>query len=233
MEMAASKLVQIHHHHHQHRPWSLWIRNGGKIGGFRRPQFFPSYSSSLSSNPPLQLQISHGFCVLASLPPSSSPTTTSHSSTKLYVSDVLTANCLVEAVFGDGFGEGFRLEMKRKKCVKLDTIRLSFRTTEESLRNAFQQFGELVQVNLVMDRIAKRPRGFAFLRYATEEESTKAIEGMHGKNFWMAESYLLKLQNPNLSTAKMCSKSEYSIDDGSNFVGAMAVIHFPIVANVN
>ncbi|KAG1355255.1 putative Organelle RRM domain-containing protein 6, chloroplastic [Cocos nucifera] len=32
-----------------------------------------------------------------------------------------------------------------------------------------------------MDRIANRPRGFAFLRYATEEESRKAIEGMHGK----------------------------------------------------
>ncbi|KAL7241704.1 hypothetical protein ACSBR1_014321 [Camellia fascicularis] len=131
MEMAASRLVQIHHHHHHHHhhhqhrsvgPWSLWIRNGCEIGGLRRPQFLPSYSSSLPSNPPLQLQISHGFCVLASLPPSSSPKTTSHSSTKLYVS-----------------------------------------------------------VNLVMDRIAKRPRGFAFLRYATEEESTKAIEGMHGK----------------------------------------------------
>lgn len=36
-------------------------------------------------------------------------------------------------------------------------------------------------VNLVMDRIANRPRGFAFLRYATEDESKKAIEGMHGK----------------------------------------------------
>lgn len=36
-------------------------------------------------------------------------------------------------------------------------------------------------VNLVMDKIANRPRGFAFLRYATEEESQKAIEGMHGK----------------------------------------------------
>lgn len=32
-----------------------------------------------------------------------------------------------------------------------------------------------------MDRIANRPRGFAFLRYATEEESKMAIEGMHGK----------------------------------------------------
>ncbi|KAK8966396.1 putative glycine-rich RNA-binding protein 1 [Platanthera guangdongensis] len=58
---------------------------------------------------------------------------------------------------------------------------LSFRTTEEGLRNAFQNFGELMEVNLVMDRIANRPRGFAFLRYATEEESRMAIEGMHGK----------------------------------------------------
>lgn len=38
-----------------------------------------------------------------------------------------------------------------------------------------------VVVKLVMDRIANRPRGFAFLRYETEEESKNAIEGMHGK----------------------------------------------------
>ncbi|XP_055812484.1 organelle RRM domain-containing protein 6, chloroplastic-like isoform X4 [Solanum dulcamara] len=51
----------------------------------------------------------------------------------------------------------------------------------ESLRSAFNNFGELVEVNLMMDKIANRPRGFAFIRYATEEESQKAIEGMHGK----------------------------------------------------
>ncbi|KAL6542008.1 hypothetical protein OROGR_011494 [Orobanche gracilis] len=32
-----------------------------------------------------------------------------------------------------------------------------------------------------MDKMASRSRGFAFLSYATEEESKKAIEGMHGK----------------------------------------------------
>ncbi|XP_050376403.1 LOW QUALITY PROTEIN: organelle RRM domain-containing protein 6, chloroplastic-like [Argentina anserina] len=64
---------------------------------------------------------------------------------------------------------------------KLYVSGLSFRTTKESLRNAFQNFGQLVEVNLVMDRIANRPRGFAFLRYETEEESQKAIDGMHGK----------------------------------------------------
>ncbi|XP_058755127.1 organelle RRM domain-containing protein 6, chloroplastic-like [Vicia villosa] len=64
---------------------------------------------------------------------------------------------------------------------KLYVSGLSFGTTEESLRNAFKNFGQLVEVNLVMDKIANRPRGFAFLRYETEEESNKAIEGMHGK----------------------------------------------------
>ncbi|XP_057251488.1 uncharacterized protein LOC104897884 isoform X3 [Beta vulgaris subsp. vulgaris] len=61
---------------------------------------------------------------------------------------------------------------------------LSFRTTHESLRNAFQKFGQLMEVNLVMDKIANRPRGFAFIRYETEEESKNAIEGMHGKISW-------------------------------------------------
>ncbi|CAF1910484.1 unnamed protein product [Brassica napus] len=58
---------------------------------------------------------------------------------------------------------------------------LSFRTTEDNLRKAFEQFGKLTLVNLVMDKVANRPRGFAFLRYETEEESMKATEGMHGK----------------------------------------------------
>ncbi|ESQ27832.1 hypothetical protein EUTSA_v10019191mg [Eutrema salsugineum] len=64
---------------------------------------------------------------------------------------------------------------------KLYVSGLSFRTTEDNLRKAFEQFGKLVFVNLVMDKVANRPRGFAFLRYETEEESMKAIEGMHGK----------------------------------------------------
>jgi RNA recognition motif-containing protein len=36
-------------------------------------------------------------------------------------------------------------------------------------------------VHLVMDRVAKRPRGFAFLSYADEAETKAAMEGMHGK----------------------------------------------------
>ncbi|KAF8702596.1 hypothetical protein HU200_032982 [Digitaria exilis] len=57
---------------------------------------------------------------------------------------------------------------------------LSFRTTQENLRSAFEKFGQVTEVHLVMDRVAKRPRGFAFVSY-TDEEEVKNIEGMHGK----------------------------------------------------
>lgn len=58
---------------------------------------------------------------------------------------------------------------------------LSFRTTEENLRSAFEKFGQLTEVHLVMYRVEKRPRGFAFVSYAVEEEAKSAMEGMHGK----------------------------------------------------
>ncbi|XP_010428279.1 PREDICTED: glycine-rich RNA-binding protein 2, mitochondrial-like [Camelina sativa] len=64
---------------------------------------------------------------------------------------------------------------------KLFVSGLSFRTTEDTLRDTFEQFGKLIHMNLVMDKVANRPKGFAFLRYDTEEEAMKAIEGMHGK----------------------------------------------------
>ncbi|CAN6913022.1 unnamed protein product, partial [Brassica oleracea] len=65
--------------------------------------------------------------------------------------------------------------------MKLYMSMLYFRTTEDNLRKAFELFGKLTLVNLVMDKVANRPKGFAFLRYEIEEESLKAIQGMHGK----------------------------------------------------
>lgn len=55
---------------------------------------------------------------------------------------------------------------------------LSFITTEDRLRNCFSRFGQLVEVKIMMDRVAKRSKGFGFIEYATEEEAEAAIKGM-------------------------------------------------------
>eukprot|EP01018_Ginkgo_biloba_P028910 Gb_09687 [translate_table: standard] len=64
---------------------------------------------------------------------------------------------------------------------KLFVSGLSFSTTEESLKNAFLRFGELVEVKIIMDKFAKRSKGFGFIQYATEAEAQEAIKGMDGK----------------------------------------------------
>jgi len=70
---------------------------------------------------------------------------------------------------------------KKKIAPKLYVSGLSYYTTEQGLRNAFSSFGNLVEATIAMDRVSKRSRGFAFLRYASEEEAEAAIKGMHGK----------------------------------------------------
>ena len=64
---------------------------------------------------------------------------------------------------------------------KLFVGNLSFNSTDNDLQDAFAQFGTVVEVNLMMDRMTNRPRGFAFVTMSTPEDAAKAIEGMNGK----------------------------------------------------
>ncbi|MCX5747569.1 MAG: RNA-binding protein [Proteobacteria bacterium] len=57
---------------------------------------------------------------------------------------------------------------------------LSFNTTADGVRAAFQDFGTVSDVHLVSDRETGRSRGFAFVTMGTPEEAAKAIEGMDG-----------------------------------------------------
>jgi cold-inducible RNA-binding protein len=63
---------------------------------------------------------------------------------------------------------------------KLYVGNLSFKTTEDELRNAFGQFGSVTDVYVAMDKMTGRPRGFAFVTMGTAEEAKSAAEKMNG-----------------------------------------------------
>jgi cold-inducible RNA-binding protein len=63
---------------------------------------------------------------------------------------------------------------------KLYVGNLSFNTTENDLQDAFSAHGVVAEVNLMMDRMSGRSRGFAFVTMSTPEEAQKAIEAMNG-----------------------------------------------------
>jgi len=65
---------------------------------------------------------------------------------------------------------------------KLFVGNLAFATTENDLQDAFAAFGTVMEVNLMMDRMTGKSRGFAFVTMSSADEAQRAIEGLHGKN---------------------------------------------------
>ena len=65
---------------------------------------------------------------------------------------------------------------------KLFVGNLSFNTTENDLQDTFAAHGTVMEVNLMMDRMTGKSRGFAFVTMDTAEAAQAAIAGLHGKN---------------------------------------------------
>ena len=65
--------------------------------------------------------------------------------------------------------------------MKLYVGNLSFDTTETTLQDAFERFGSVTDVVIMMDRATSRSRGFGFITMSSSAEGNAAIEGLHGK----------------------------------------------------
>ena len=70
--------------------------------------------------------------------------------------------------------------MRQQMNNRLYVGNLSFDTTEDGLKRAFAQCGEVVETQLILDRMTGRSRGFGFVVMATADEARKAIEQMDG-----------------------------------------------------
>ncbi|MGD1830237.1 MAG: RNA recognition motif domain-containing protein [Spirochaetaceae bacterium] len=59
---------------------------------------------------------------------------------------------------------------------------LSYALTEEELRQAFSEYGEVISAKIIMDRDTGRSKGFGFVEMANAEEGDKAIEALDGSD---------------------------------------------------
>jgi len=58
---------------------------------------------------------------------------------------------------------------------------LNYRTTEDTLRTLFAEFGEVTSVKVITDRDTGRSKGFAFVEMASAEAAQAAITALSGK----------------------------------------------------
>jgi RNA recognition motif-containing protein len=56
---------------------------------------------------------------------------------------------------------------------------LAYAVTEEDLRTAFEAYGPVDKVAVIMDRLTGRSRGFGFVEMTNDEDGKAAINGLH------------------------------------------------------
>ena len=69
---------------------------------------------------------------------------------------------------------------------------VSFNTDKNSLENVFSQCGNIIEVSIPVDRETRRPRGFAFVKFDSEEGAQKALsldgQLVDGRNIKVSQS---------------------------------------------
>ncbi|NNF43681.1 MAG: RNA-binding protein [Phycisphaerales bacterium] len=66
--------------------------------------------------------------------------------------------------------------------MKLYVGNISFDTSEDTLRNAFAEHGDVEEVAVITDRDTGRPRGFAFVTMRDDNAARAAIDALNGKD---------------------------------------------------
>ncbi|MGE0868722.1 MAG: RNA recognition motif domain-containing protein [Kofleriaceae bacterium] len=59
---------------------------------------------------------------------------------------------------------------------------LPFHATEDLIQSTFASSGEVVAVNLMLDRMTGQSRGFCFVEMASPEAAQKAISDLNGRD---------------------------------------------------
>lgn len=64
--------------------------------------------------------------------------------------------------------------------MEIFVAKLSPVTSEVNLRQAFSEFGEVIQCKIVMDRDTGKSKCYGFVKMADQSEANSAIDGLNG-----------------------------------------------------
>ena len=59
---------------------------------------------------------------------------------------------------------------------------LAYNMTEDELKNAFAEFGEVASASIIMDRFSGQSKGFGFVEMPNDSEANEAIKGLDGSS---------------------------------------------------
>ncbi|NWV21321.1 RBM19 protein, partial [Origma solitaria] len=88
---------------------------------------------------------------------------------------------------------------------------LPFTSTEEDLEKIFSKYGPLSEIHFPIDKLTKKPKGFAFITYMMPEHAVKALAELDGQVFQGRMMHLLP------STIKKEKTEDGDAEDSSSY----------------
>ena len=97
-----------------------------------------------------------------------------------------------EMVEATGTGSNSKWKEQEESLVGAETVgesgrifvrNLSYSVTEDELRELFSKYGPLTEVNLPVDRITRRSKGFAFITFMMPEHAVQAFSDLDGSTY--------------------------------------------------
>ena len=73
--------------------------------------------------------------------------------------------------------------------------KLNYATSEDVLRQAFEEFGTVDSVKIIMDRETNRSKGFGFIEMPDDNEAREAISGLNDSEL-DGRTIVVKKANP-------------------------------------
>ncbi|MDR2116068.1 MAG: RNA-binding protein [Planctomycetaceae bacterium] len=67
-------------------------------------------------------------------------------------------------------------------AMKIYVGNLAYRTTEDELRQEFEKYGSVNQVDIITDRETGRSKGFGFIEMLDNDQANAAIQALDGQN---------------------------------------------------
>ena len=86
---------------------------------------------------------------------------------------------------------------------------MNYNTSEDSLRQTFAQYGEVVSVNIITDRYTGRAKGFGFVEMATDDAAKAAMAALNGKELDGRQLKVNEANDKPRDASRGGSKSRY------------------------
>ncbi|ADJ27297.1 RNA recognition motif domain-containing protein [Nitrosococcus watsonii] len=74
---------------------------------------------------------------------------------------------------------GTIFDLQEHFIVNIYVGNLSYQVTDEDLRAAFENYGEVSSAKVIVDKFSNRSKGFGFVEMASKEDAETAIKEMH------------------------------------------------------